>query len=99
MKIIKSHFYAIGNGSLVLDRWWVGFDPLQTKLCKRHLWVIFPNFPVHCWNLKGFMGINNALGQFILMEDEQLLGFELISPSVLVEMSVEEGISAELEVF
>ena len=60
--------------------------------------MILPNFPVHCWNLKDLMGIANALGKFILMEDGQLLGFERVSPRVLVEMAVDEGFPAELEV-
>ena len=84
---------------MVISRWHVGFDLVLENIRKRHLWFILPNFPVHCWNLKGFMGIANSLGRFILMEDEQLLGFERVSSRVLVEMEVEEGLPAELEVF
>ena len=96
--VIESQFLAIGHGSLVLERWHVGFDPLMSSLSKRHLWVILLNFLVHCWNLKGFMSVVNSLGRFILMEDEQLLGFERVSPMVLVEMEVDECFPAELEV-
>ena len=97
-QIINRHLWVIGQGSLVLSRWHVGFDPQHEKLVKRHLWVILPDFPVHHWNLKGFMGKANAPGKFILMEDNQLLGFERVSPRVLVESDVIEGLLAELEV-
>ena len=34
------------------------------------------------------MGIANAIGKFILMEEEQVLGFKRRTPKILVEMEV-----------
>ena len=66
------------------------FDPDRETLTKRHLWVMLPYFPLHCWNLKVFMGISNSIGKFILMEVDQLFGFKRVSPRVLVELDVAE---------
>ena len=32
--------YLIGKGSLVLSQWWVDFDPIQSRVSKRHLWLL-----------------------------------------------------------
>ena len=61
-------------------------------MAKRHLWVIFLGFPLHCWNLKGFMVVVNSIGKFILIEEENLMGFEWKTPHVLVEIDMEEGV-------
>ena len=44
------------------------------------------------------MGITNSLSKFFLMEDDQLLGFERVSPKVLVDMVVAEVFPVELKV-
>ena len=62
------------------------------KLAKRHRWVILSGFPLHCWNLKGFMVVVNSIGKFILIEEEHLMGFERKAPQVLVEIDLEEGL-------
>ena len=45
--VIEIQFCVIGHGSLVLERWHVGFDPLLSNMGKSHLWVVLPNFLVH----------------------------------------------------
>lgn len=97
-RVVEERFWVIGHGSLVLKRWHVGFDPRHKKLDKRHLWVILPGFPIHFWNIKGFMGITNSTRKFIMMEDNQLLGFSRKNPRILVEISVGDRLSEDVEV-
>ena len=42
------------------------------------------------------MGVPNAIGTFILMEDEHLMGFEQSTPHMLVDLDLSKGLSAEL---
>lgn len=89
----------LGQGSLVLSRWHVSFDRWIERPVKHHLWLFLVDSSIQCWNLKGFIGIANTIGKFILMEDDQLLGFKRCSsPRVLVEMDCSEGLPAEWEV-
>ena len=91
MYVIEERSWVIGHGSQVMKRWHVGFDPRCEKLDKRHLWVLLPSFPVHCWNIKGFMGIINSIGNFILMEEDQLMGLSRRTIRVLLEVEVCDG--------
>ena len=68
------------------------FDHDREKLAKRHLWVMLLDFPLHCWNLKGFMGISNSMGCFILIEEDQLLSLDRNMPRMLVEIDPKGGI-------
>lgn len=68
--IIESRYWIMGEGSLVLKRWYAGFDLRIEKLLGRHLWVIILGFPIQCWNLKGFTTIANSIGLFMLIEDD-----------------------------
>ena len=77
---IEKRYWVISSGSLFLERWHVGFDPRSEVLHKRNLWILLQGFPVHRWNIKGFMGVANAIGKLILMEEEQLLGFSHCTP-------------------
>ena len=88
----------MGEGSLVLKRWHSGFEPLYEKLIRRHLWVIMPEFPIQCCNLKGFMAVVNTIGSFMLIEEDQLLGFDRLTPHVLVDMDLTDSLPDEWEV-
>ena len=39
---VLSCLWRVGNGSLVLDRWHVNFDPMRERVKKCHLWAILP---------------------------------------------------------
>lgn len=95
---IEQRFWVFSIGSLVLKRWHNGFDPRTEKLLIRHLWIILPGFPMHCWNIGGFMAVANSVGWFILMEEEQLMGAERRSPRMLVDIDSSDGLLGELEV-
>lgn len=95
---IEICFWVLGMGSLVLTRWHSGFDPRKETLKKRHLWFILPGFPVQCWNLQGFMAVANTIGIFILIEDEQLMGFERNALRTLVDIDLGDGLPEELDV-
>ena len=88
--IVENRYWIIGEGSLVLKRWHLGFEPWSERMLQRHLWVILPDFPIQCWNLKGFMAIPKSIGTFMLIEDEQLLGFERSALRVLVDMDLSD---------
>ena len=47
---VLSRLWRVGNGSLVLDRWHVNFDPARERVKKRHLWAILPGLPLPLWN-------------------------------------------------
>ena len=47
---VLSRLWRVGNGSLVLDRWHVNFDPARERIQKRHLWDILPGLPFPLWN-------------------------------------------------
>ena len=83
---------------MVLKRWYSGFDPRSEKQVRRHLWVILPDYPIQCWNLEGFMVVVTAISSFMLIEDDQLLGFDRSSPRVMVDMDLSDGLPDELEV-
>ena len=42
---VLSRLWRVGNGSLVLDRWHVNFDPVTERVKKRLLWAILPGLP------------------------------------------------------
>ena len=44
------------------------------------------------------MEIANSIGRFILIKDDQLLGFDQRAPWMLVEIDMEEGLIEEIKV-
>ena len=96
--IIESQYWILGLDPLVLGRWFVGFDPGSARVVHCHHWVIFLDFPIQCWNLKSFMVVANAIGSFMFIEDDQLLGFDCSTPRIMVDMDLSEGLPNELEV-
>lgn len=47
-EIIEGQYWVLGQGSLVLRSWHVGFNPHTERLLRRHLWVILPDFSIQC---------------------------------------------------
>lgn len=45
------------------------------------------------------MAIDNSIGTFMLIEDDQLLGYKRSAPRVMVDMHLSNGLPDEIEVF
>ena len=66
----------MGDGSLVLNRWHTGFDPLRERITKRHLWALLPQLPFPLWNKKVLEGVANSIGRFVAVEMDFHLAFD-----------------------
>lgn len=97
-EIIFSRVWLISKGSMAFTRWHIGFDPHHERIVKRHLWVVFPDFPIHLWSREVFIGLANHLGTFIHMENSMLWGYDKQKALVLVELDVSRGLFLEVEV-
>ena len=60
--------------------------------------MILPDFPLLYWNINGFTGIANAIGNFIMMEADHLTRDERSTPQVLVGLDILGGLPMDLEV-
>ena len=65
---VLNRLWRIGEGSLVLDRWHVHFDPLRERVKKRHLWALLLSLPFPLWNRSLLEGIGNTIGRFVAVE-------------------------------
>ena len=95
---ILKKFWTIQRGSLVLEHWYMAFDPVSAPVRKRHLWVILPGFPLHWWKQEILILVANALGTFVQVDQSTFRSFDKRCASVMVEFDVTEGLPAELEI-
>ena len=96
--IVLNSFWRIREGSLVLDRWHIHFDPHRERVKKRHLWVILPGLPFPLWNRDVMEGIGDTIGRFVAVEDDFLHTFDKRMAKILVEMDLSIGLPAEIDI-
>lgn len=57
--------WICGCGKLMLQHWYVSFDPRSMALRYRHLWVMLLDFQLEFWNLEAFRAIGNMIGKLL----------------------------------
>jgi hypothetical protein len=78
--------WLVNDGSLMLSRWHLGFNPEKEIVRFRHLWVLLPGCPLALWSLDAFKLIGNAIGKFLQVDLKQFGGFDHRMGKLLVEM-------------
>ena len=95
---VLNSLWRIREGSLVLDRWHIHFDPQRERVKKRHLWVLLPSLPLPLWNREVMEGIGNTIGRFVAVEDDFLHSYDKRMAKILVEMDLTTRLPAEIEI-
>jgi hypothetical protein len=90
--------WSFDEGSLMLKRWWISFDPVQDYFQFRHLWVLLPGLPLNLWNVKALTAIGNALGRFIRVDDLSLRAPDRKLGRILVEVDIHSGLLETLDI-
>ena len=86
------------DGSLVLNRWHLGFDPLTKRVTIRHLWVLFLALLYPLWNKDILIELANLIGRFVSLEKEFHLIYYKWMAKVLVEVDITKGLIPEIEI-
>lgn len=94
---VLSRIWLIKGGSFNLMRWHVAFDPELEQLNLRHLWELFPAFPIELWCEEIFIGLANTLGRFIRLDKNMLYGVDKRHAEVMIELDVSCGLLAEVD--
>ena len=89
---VLSRLWRVGNGSLVLDRWHVNFDPTRERVQKRHLWALLSGLPFLLWNRSLLEGVGNTIGRFVALDDDFMNSFDKGKAKILVEMDISKGL-------
>jgi hypothetical protein len=50
---------------MYLNKWSLGFDPMQDVPLVVLVWVCLPHLPLHCWNHKSLESIGKTLEKYI----------------------------------
>lgn len=96
--IILNQTWIRGNGSLILKRWHMGFNPVSEKIWFRHIWVLLPDFPLEMWHREGFTAVENHLGRFLHINEGTLNGMDRQVGQVLVDIDMSLGIFDSLDI-
>ena len=96
--IILRGIWLIKHGSLMLSRWYVGFDPIIEPIKKRHLWLLMPGFPIQWWKREIIVMIVNTVGRFLFLDDKTFVTGDRKMVAVLVELNVTIGLPEEIEI-
>lgn len=95
---VLKRFWTMQKGSMVLDNWYVSFDPESAPIRKRHLWAIFLGFPLPWWKPEILIQAENALGKFVQLDYASLRSIEKKCDIVMIEVDVTLGLPTELEI-
>ena len=82
----------------MLECWHIHFDPLRECVKKRHFWVLLPGLPLPLWNCSVMEGIGNTIGHYVTVEDDFLHAYDKRMAKILVEMDLNSGLPAEIEI-
>ena len=96
--LILQNLWPVMDGSLVLNRWHSGFDPLTKRVTIRHLWVLFPTLPYPLWNKDILIALANLIRRFVALEKNFHLIFDKQMAKVLVEVDITKGLIPEIEI-
>lgn len=95
---IEQGIWIIGSGSLVLTRWYIGFNPLHERIRVCHLWVILRGYPIQLWSRHHFVRIGNLLGRFVFLENSMLFDADKRCARILVEFDTTAGLPECMEI-
>lgn len=96
--LILEKLWTMQKGSLVLERWYVAFDPETAPIRKRHIWAILLGFPLPWWKLEILIQTANSLGKFVQLDLASLQSFDKICATIMIEVDVTNGLPAEIEI-
>jgi hypothetical protein len=66
--LILERFWAFDEGSLMLKRWRLGFNPSTEFFSHRHIWVLLPGLPLQLWNQQALELIGASIGRFLRVD-------------------------------
>jgi len=95
---IERRTWLIGRGSLVLQRWSVGFNPAYEQHQVRHLWVSLWGLPVQFWYRNLLVRLANTIGKFLFMDDSMIRSHEKRRALILVEFQMGDGLPEEIDI-
>ena len=96
--LILEKLWPVLEGSVVLKKWHLGFDPLTERVAVRHLWVLLPALPFPLWNKDVLINLENLLGRFVALEKDFHLIYDKRVAKILVEVDVTKGLIPEIEI-
>jgi hypothetical protein len=95
---ILGGFWPIDEGSLMLKRWRLGFNPATEFFGLRHLWVLLPGLPLHLWNPQALERIGAAIGRFLKLDSNLLETEDRRLAKIYVEVDIQAGLPEVLEI-
>jgi len=96
--MIAQKTWLIGRGSLVLQKWTVGFNPNQEQLKVRHLWVSLWGLPIQFWEKKLLIRLANTIGKFLFLDELMFRSHDRRRALLLVEFRMEEGLPENIDI-
>jgi len=73
---VLQRFWVANDGSLMLKRWHLVFNPEKKIFRLRHLWVLLPGCHPALWSVEAFKLIENSIDNFLHVDLKQLGGFD-----------------------
>jgi len=96
--IILERFWAFDDGSLMLKRWRLSFNPATEFFSFRHLWVLLPGLPLQLWNQQALELIGSSIGRFLRLDPTTLSVPDRKMARIYVEMDIQAGLPEILEI-
>jgi hypothetical protein len=96
--LILDRFWPINEGSLMLKRWRLGFNPSTEFFSHRHVWVLLPGLPLQLWNHQALEQIGTSLGRFLRVDANSLAETDRRMAKVYVELDIQAGLPEVLEI-
>jgi hypothetical protein len=97
-ELLLSRKWVNKNNSLMLKRLRLAFNPQTEYFSVRNIWVMLPGIPLYLWNEGALTAIRNNLGNFIMVDKNNLESKNRKIAKILVEMDVHLGMSVTMEV-
>jgi hypothetical protein len=96
--LILERFWAYNEGSLMLKRWRMGFNPATEFFGLRHLWVLLPGLPLQLWNQQALEQIGSSIGRFLRQDPSTFSASDRKMARIYVEMDIQAGLPEILEI-
>ncbi|GLJ20508.1 hypothetical protein SUGI_0373300 [Cryptomeria japonica] len=92
----ESFFYEKDKMSLLAKLWHFDFNQLSKKFNKIPVWVRLPYLPLHLWVDSLFEEIGDAIGSFIMVDNESFKLYHTTFICILVELDVSKGLPTKI---
>jgi hypothetical protein len=96
--LILERLWAFDEGSLMLKRWRLGFNPSLEFFSLRHLWVLLPGLPLQLWNQQALEQIGASIGRFLRVDPSSLSVSDRRMARIYVEIDIQDGLPEILEI-